>query len=46
MWVIEDNGYDMVFVKLEDDNAEPIPEQYSELPKLSIESDKVNVQHK
>jgi len=30
MWVIEDNGYDMVLVRLEDDNpvpAEPEPQQ-------------------
>jgi hypothetical protein len=26
MWVIEDNGYDLVLVSLEDDNAKPIPE--------------------
>lgn len=28
MWVIEDNGYDLVFVRLEDDNPQPRePEQ-------------------
>jgi hypothetical protein len=27
MWVIEDNGYDMVLVRLEDDNPQPIEEQ-------------------
>ena len=26
MWVIEDNGYDLVFVSLDVDNPEPTPE--------------------
>jgi len=34
MWVIEDNGYDLVYVRLEDDNPEPTEPEQLELFKL------------
>jgi len=34
MWVIEDNGYDLVLVRLEDDNPEPKEPKQLELFEL------------
>ena len=34
MWVIEDNGYDSVLVRLEDDNPQPKEQEQLELFEL------------
>ena len=37
MWVIEDNGYDMVLVRLEDDNPQPNDEEQEQLELFELD---------
>jgi hypothetical protein len=37
MWVIEDNGYDLVYVRLEDDNPEPTEPEPEQLELFELE---------
>jgi hypothetical protein len=37
MWVIEDNGYDEVLVRLEDDNPQPNDEEQEQLELFELD---------